>query len=229
MRPVGDCNLADYYDKVVNNPDALSILRGFFGCLSNAVRYLHSLRIRHADIKPQNIIVKGDQVRLTDFGIAYHWGNLTRATTTANTGMTEVYAAPEVVHKEPRNTQADIWSLGCVFLEMATVLKGETVDNLRAFFRERRDDHHFYTNRENVPLWIDHLRKIGSPVDNVALEWAGKMLQRVPAARPTAAELLEETVAESIRSGILFCDPCCCDDADSTTDEEEEDDGEIVG
>ena len=32
--------------------------------------------------------------------------------------ISEAYAAPEVVAKDPRSTSADIWSLGCVYLDM---------------------------------------------------------------------------------------------------------------
>ena len=32
--------------------------------------------------------------------------------------FTNAYAAPEVIAERPRNSSTDIWSLGCVFLEM---------------------------------------------------------------------------------------------------------------
>jgi serine/threonine protein kinase len=68
MNPVGECNLSEYYELARGSPDKLSLLRSFFGCLANALQYVHSIKIRHRDIKPQNVLVKGERVYLTDFG-----------------------------------------------------------------------------------------------------------------------------------------------------------------
>ena len=55
---------------------------------------------------------------ITDFGTARDWSE-GRATTTGMTGpYTPAYAAPEVAVWEARNEAADIWSLGCVYLDM---------------------------------------------------------------------------------------------------------------
>jgi serine/threonine protein kinase len=76
-------------------------------------------RIRHKDIKPQNILVKGMNVLITDFGTALDWSKDSGATTSGHPGPTSVnYIAPEVAEHEDRNESSDIWSLGCVFLEM---------------------------------------------------------------------------------------------------------------
>lgn len=68
MVPVAECDLYEYYNLARNSPDRVSLLRSFLGCLANALQYIHSIKIRHRDIKPQNILVKGDRVYLTDFG-----------------------------------------------------------------------------------------------------------------------------------------------------------------
>ncbi|KAF7546998.1 hypothetical protein G7Z17_g8018 [Cylindrodendrum hubeiense] len=223
MEPVGDYNLAEYYYKAKGDLDKISLMRSFFGCLVDALQYLHGARIRHRDIKPQNIIVKGERVLLTDFGIAYHWENLKRGTTTADSGKTLAYAAPEVVRVEARNESADIWSLGCVFLEMVTVLKRESVETMRESFHERSDSYCFHANRDGISTWIKELRGMPPATDNVALDWATSMLQHTPSERPTAAQLFEDIVTECSHSGILFCSPCCLDDVDSATDEDDSD------
>ncbi|KAH7121370.1 Hsp70 protein-domain-containing protein [Dactylonectria macrodidyma] len=170
MEPVGDHNLAEYYHKAKDSPDKISLMRSFFGCLANAMQYLHATNIRHRDIKPQNIIVKGERVLITDFGIAYNWENLTRGTTTADSGKTLVYASPEVVRVEARNESADVWSLGCVFLEMATVIKGETVGNMREVFHERSDSYAFHANQDGISAWVNQLRGVAPTTDNVMLD-----------------------------------------------------------
>ena len=108
MAPVGDCNLLEYYSIALGDIDKSSLLRSFFGCLANALQYIHSIKVRHRDIKPHNILVKGDRVFLTDFGIALDWEELSRSTTTADSAKTWLYAAPEVAKYEKRNTAAEV-------------------------------------------------------------------------------------------------------------------------
>lgn len=59
------------------------------------------------------------QVFITDFGLARDWTGKGRSTTTGVVNAhTHAYAAPEVLEQRPRNTSSDVWSLGCVFLDM---------------------------------------------------------------------------------------------------------------
>ncbi|KAH9209800.1 kinase-like domain-containing protein, partial [Leptodontidium sp. 2 PMI_412] len=133
MAPVADHDLNTFYQFV--SPENAPLLRSFFGCLAGALNFLHEAKIRHRDIKPQNILVKGAHVYLTDFGVSLDWENLSRSTTTEDSAKTPLYCAPEVARWEKRNTSADIWSLGCVFLEMLTLLKNRTVEEQRQYFR----------------------------------------------------------------------------------------------
>src|SRR5438045_1116618 len=120
MSPVADCNLATYYSLAAESVDKLSLLRLFIGCLVNALQYLHNSKIRHRDIKPENILVKGDRVLLSDFGISLDWEDLSRSTTTADSGKTWIYAAPEDAQYQNRNSSTDIWSLAWLSFEIAT-------------------------------------------------------------------------------------------------------------
>ncbi|KAF3005226.1 hypothetical protein E8E14_001892 [Neopestalotiopsis sp. 37M] len=217
MKPAGDCNLARYYELAQNNNDKLSLLRGFLGCLTSGVRYLHDSKIRHRDIKPQNVIIKDDQVYLTDFGIAYSWENLAGATTTADSAKTAIYAAPEVIRVEPRNTSADIWSLGCIFFEIATVLSGGSVEDLKAYFQQQTGTEAYHANVENFAAWVKGLRSSSaSKSDIFSWKLAHMALQFDPDDRLTAAELFEEIAEETHRVGVHFCGPCCLDEDTST-------------
>ena len=96
-----------------------AILQSFFGCLTAAMEYLHSQKCRHKDIKPGNILLKNNQVLITDFGIANDWTDLDHDTTSGNpAAYTNAYAAPEVARARPRSMSADVWSMGCVFLDI---------------------------------------------------------------------------------------------------------------
>lgn len=224
MSPVGDCNLLEYYSIALNNPDKSSLLRSYFGCLANALQYIHSIKIRHRDIKPHNILVRGDRVFLTDFGIALDWEELSRSTTTADSGKTWLYAAPEVAKYEKRNTAADVWSLGCVFMEMATILKGQPISAMRKFFEEESGNYRFYTNISRLTSWADNCRQLGSEKDDVVFDWILLMLEEDPEKRPTAATLHHDISVECTRQGVPFSGTCCLENVESSGIEDEDDD-----
>ncbi|KAF2466219.1 kinase-like protein, partial [Lindgomyces ingoldianus] len=105
----------------------------FFGCLSKAVEYIHDNMTKHMDIKPKNILVRNMagksaphrlpwKVYIADFGIARSYSTLEASETEGPTMFTKRYAAPEVVARERRGLPADIFSLGCVFTEIAVAL-----------------------------------------------------------------------------------------------------------
>ncbi|KAF2815723.1 kinase-like protein, partial [Mytilinidion resinicola] len=131
MEPVAHGNLREFLDderpEGIHEPKRMS-LRNYFGCLSGAIHYLHhTCKLRHRDLTCQNILVKGDSVYISDFGTAYDHSKGRSTTQDRNIPRTEFYMAPEVAKRQKRNSASDMWSLGVVFLEMATVLLGSTV------------------------------------------------------------------------------------------------------
>ncbi|KAF2029752.1 kinase-like protein [Setomelanomma holmii] len=103
----------------------------FYSCLTNAVKYIHLNLTKHMDIKPQNILIRRTRQNVTkvslespykcyvvDFGIARAYETPEAIETDSRTAFTKRYAAPEVVKQEFRGLPADIFSLGCVFLEI---------------------------------------------------------------------------------------------------------------
>ncbi|KAG6357245.1 hypothetical protein INS49_015123 [Diaporthe citri] len=209
MTPVADCDLENFYMLASTNTDEESLLRGFFGCLAGTLDYLHQQKVIHQDVKPQNILVKGHRALLTDFGISRSWEGLTRGTTTADMGRTWIYAAREVARGGPKNQSADVWSLGCVFLEMCTVLKGLSVANMRKYFSHRNESTSFHDNIDSMPGWMGKLRGAAPRGDDVVLDWVTEMLQADPDSRLTPFEVFGRTVSEFEKSRVLFCGTCC--------------------
>ncbi|KAF2476798.1 kinase-like protein, partial [Lindgomyces ingoldianus] len=100
------------------------VLYRLFGCLCITLQKIHGGKLRHKDIKPANILIHGTNVLFTDFGSAIKFGDGGRGTTVSEDpkGHSPMYAAPEVWKKEARDVISDVFSLGCVFLEVITVL-----------------------------------------------------------------------------------------------------------
>ena len=212
MSPVADCNLRQYLEHAeTSSAPFISVrLQGWFGCLATAVQYLHAIKIRHRDIKPANILVHGDRVLLVDFELSLDWKDLAQSTTTSDCGATPLYAAPEVIHYKKRNSSSDIWSLGCVFLEMATVLKGRRISEMRELFKSQGENAVFYINLRGVSEWITMLKGL-SVTGNEPFSWISKMLQEDKELRPKAGavlDLIRRSQATLLESSIYFGN-CC--------------------
>ena len=97
----------------------LDELQKLAGQLVSALQYLHSNRIIHRDMKPQNILLSADgTVKLCDFGFARSMSAATNMVTSVK--GTPLYMAPEVVQQQPYDFRADLWSLGVILFELYT-------------------------------------------------------------------------------------------------------------
>jgi serine/threonine protein kinase len=87
--------------------------------LVSATNHLHENRLIHRDIKPANIFVSDDDESLIigDFGLVKQL-DASFASTVAGTIR---YMAPEVLTKKCYSYAADVWSLGCVMLDLCTL------------------------------------------------------------------------------------------------------------
>jgi serine/threonine protein kinase len=129
--PVADMDLATLLDRPIQRKEREIIYRGF-GCLCGAIHYLHQNNIRHEDLKPQNVLIHGDNILLTDFGFSLNFSDDSMSTTTGRpSAWTIRYSAPEVLDFEPRNRATDIWSLGCILLEMVFGFYGTNLRDLK--------------------------------------------------------------------------------------------------
>ena len=84
------------------------VIRSIAMQLVSALNYLHSNRIIHRDMKPQNILISQDGVvKLCDFGFARAMSNNTLVLTSIK--GTPLYMSPELVQEKPYNNSVDLW------------------------------------------------------------------------------------------------------------------------
>lgn len=177
MEPVAECNLLHFLARRDGmTATDMTNLRQFYGCLAGAVHYLHTNKVRHRDLKPQNILVKEGKVYIADFGTAYGWTASKRGTThDRNTPATLDYMAPEVDDRSSRNAASDMWSLGIVFMDMLTVLKGVKLakwkEHLNNKAQKGRREAYACRNMPAVNEWLTNLQNRGGSddVDNEPL------------------------------------------------------------
>jgi serine/threonine protein kinase len=104
--------------------------------IGEGLAFIHSLKIVHSDLKPANILVQDEHVRLCDFGNSFLDvpGARVRVSTeeVARSGIAEVtlwYRSPEILLGDVAyGSPADIWSWGLIHQEMAhgrPVAKGD--------------------------------------------------------------------------------------------------------
>ncbi|ELR06143.1 Cyclin-dependent kinase catalytic subunit [Pseudogymnoascus destructans] len=96
------------------------MVKKFMSQLCEGIRYCHSHRVLHRDLKPQNLLIDRDgNLKLGDFGLARAFGVPLRTYT--HEVVTLWYRAPEILlGGRQYSTGVDMWSVGCIFAEMCT-------------------------------------------------------------------------------------------------------------
>ena len=167
------------------------------------LQYLHQNKIIHRDLKPENILMSYDanSVKIGDFGISLWINenqskiqnkilNYTRDFMKRTVAGTGIYMAPEVLLGTPYGYDCDIWSLGCIVLELAGGIKpfctnepGKVVPNNE--IQLIKFSNPLEIADENV-LDIIYDKKNRDLLDFLLKCWRGNNVYR-----PTASELLQ--------------------------------------
>lgn len=158
--------------------------------------FLNSKDILHRDIKPANILLnrKGD-VKLSDFGTA-------KDEELGKTFLgTVMYMSPERVKGEKHSFQTDIWSLGIIFYQLATLK-----------YPYENDKKRIYIYAYILFICIDGFWGISQAVTDSPepeldpklysknlCDLIHKCLTKDPSKRPTASQLIKHPIFDPVR------------------------------
>ncbi|XP_035698278.1 serine/threonine-protein kinase Nek8-like isoform X2 [Branchiostoma floridae] len=103
----------------------------FFVQMLLSLQHVHAKQILHRDLKTQNILLnrKKNVVKIGDFGISKILSSKSKAYTVVGTPC---YISPELCEGKPYNQKSDIWALGCVLYELASLKRAFEAANLPA-------------------------------------------------------------------------------------------------
>lgn len=200
-----DQDLKKYLDVCDTGLD-LPIMKSFLYQLLMGVAYCHHHRVLHRDLKPPNLLINREgQLKLADFGLARAFGIPVRSYT--HEVVTLWYRAPDVLMGSRRySTPVDIWSVGCIFAEMANgrpliagTSEGDQLDRIfRLFGTPHQAD---YPGIVDLPEYHPNLPRYPPPpngfaglcptLDATGVDLLSQMLQYDPARRTTANDALK--------------------------------------
>ncbi|OQR70986.1 glycogen synthase kinase-3 beta-like [Tropilaelaps mercedesae] len=179
--------------------------------LLRGTAYMHSKKIAHRDIKPQNILIDTATavLKICDFGSAKR---LTEGEPNVAYICSRFYRAPELILGNTRyDVSVDTWAIGCVFAEMfllKPIFVGDSsIDQLTEIIRvlgtptpEQMDKLHpkfpkTLKKRDPVPL----TKALKNKPSTKAIRLLTKMLQYMPDTRIRCWEALAEPFFDDLR------------------------------
>jgi len=207
MFPVAKRNLFEFLldENATTLPEILK-LSVWLGCLISAVSYIHGHSCYHMDIKPHNILISGSHVMLADFGGALITEKPQSKNAFESTSIiTPMYCAPEITSSDASSFMpgaGDIFSLGCVFLEMVTVMHREKLPAFVDFRTFGSRNAAYSSDSRKIWIWINHLSYINESLGFPQQNWLRiirSMLSVHPKQRPTAQDIIHSYLIDNFQ------------------------------
>ena len=155
--PLAEMDLADWMTRPQTPPNVASLskqnrqiylYRSIYALVS-AISYLHrsvdGIVTAHHDLKPRNILVVKDQLKIADFGHSHLRPILEGSATEGVSGLgTYEYQPPEYWNQDGTRAQVnhgrafDVWAVGCIVIELATLVVHDWQSEMVTNFRNER-------------------------------------------------------------------------------------------
>lgn len=255
--PLAESNLREFLQRPspdLTKTTMISIISQMRG-VADGIRHLHNLRPSigdakyagyHHDLKPANILVfpidaasvtdgeSGLVFKISDFGTAklrtIRSGSFSRNNSLSNDELGQgdvTYGAPDFVLEGRTSRPYDLWSLGCIFLEILIWLLGsphssldefhaQLFENPESFSRLVKDSAFWYVSQKGKvhlkPTVVEELGFLGNycherTVFAALLRLIGRLLVILPSDRLTVSELVNSLDAILIQARMDLRDP----------------------
>lgn len=153
----------------------------------DGLKHAHENGIIHRDVKPQNVMISGKTVKLTDFGIARDASSTTRTFAGTNVIGSVHYISPEQARGDDVTAESDIYSCAVMVYEMLTGTVPFGGDNTVAIALK-------HLQEEMIPP-IEINSKIPQSMSDVVMKGAAKD----PAVRYHSAEDMKNDLIRSLK------------------------------
>ena len=224
--PLAEMDLADWMTKsqipsniaMLSEYERQARLYRFIYDLVFSISFLHreidGMFTSHHDLKPRNILVVIDELKIADFGHSHLRSIGEGSATEGAPGLgTYEYQPPEYWNEDGSRAQVkhgrafDVWAAGCIILELATLIVHGWQSHMVTEFRNERkknlkknrkspdsvqedSDVSFHNNLIVVKDWAGRLKESsGSQPLNKILNLADEMLAAKPENRPFMWEI----------------------------------------
>ena len=171
--PLADCDLASALAQARPLNTALIVASQF-----EAVQACHRMGIYHGDLKPANVLMYGDNPRLTDFGLA----GSSRSWSARLSGSKGYRYFWNVAYSTGLAEAADLWSLGVIIMEVISRERLFSTSEIRRLADER-------TTAYDLLCFLRHKNAMG-----LALVVTRNL---VPSAIPTMLDALQKLTASA--------------------------------
>jgi len=218
-------DLKKYLDNSIppNEMMSTNLLKSYCYQLLQAILFCHQRRVLHRDLKPQNLLIdKSGAIKVADFGLARAFGVPVRVYT--HEVVTLWYRAPEILLGANKySCPVDIWSIGCIFAEMANkrpLFQGDSeIDQLFRIFRVLRTPNEdiwpgcssLPDFKTTFPTWnnynLEGQMKEEANIDDQGLKLLASMLEYDPSKRITAKKALSHPYFDDLDKSTLPAKP----------------------